>query len=315
MRLVITTPAAAGSSHGNRNTAERWALHLRAGGHQVAVQVQWDGTPADAMIALHARRSHTSIIAWKAQYPARPVALVLTGTDVYQDIHTDAAARQSLELADRVVVLQEKALDELVPRWRAKARVIHQSVAPVTRGTPPDNSLLVTVIGHLRAVKDPFRAGYALRHIDPDVPIEVSHLGQPMEPGMEEEARRLMAVEPRYRWLGEVDHRGAMDWLARSHAMVISSRIEGGAHVVSEAIAAGVPVIASRVSGNVGLLGDDYAGYYPVGEERALAASLARLHGDRSFVEQLERAVCARRFLIDPALERHKLDALTAEWA
>ena len=64
------------------------------------------------------------------------------------------------------------------------------------------------------------------------------------------EARALMRYEPRYRWLGELDHAGAMRWLARSHAMVISSLMEGGAHVVIEAMrsaasAVGIQILAT----------------------------------------------------------------------
>jgi glycosyltransferase involved in cell wall biosynthesis len=94
--------------------------------------------------------------------------------------------------------------------------------------------------------------------------------------------------------------------------MVISSRMEGGAHVVSEAIAAGVPVLASRISGNVGLLGARYPGYYPVGDDRALARLIARAHGQR-FLRLLEQQVKSRRALVRPAAERRALRALIAE--
>ncbi len=104
---------------------------------------------------------------------------------------------------------------------------------------------------------------------------------------LDERLFSLMRAEPRYRWLGELDHAGAMRWLARSHVMVISSRMEGGAHVVSEAIGIGVPVIASAISGNIGLLGEDYPGYYPFANETALAAQLARAHSDPAWLTAL----------------------------
>jgi glycosyltransferase involved in cell wall biosynthesis len=122
-----------------------------------------------------------------------------------------------------------------------------------------------------------------------------------------------MKADARYRWLGELPHGAAMRWLARSHAMVISSRMEGGAHVVSEAIAAGVPVLASRIPGNIGLLGERYPGYYRLGDERALARLIDRMRRDRRFAASLEKGVKARRPLVRPAAERRALRTLLAE--
>ena len=65
------------------------------------------------MAALHTRRSATSIQAWDRAYPDKPLIVVLTGTDLYRDIHTDADARQSLALASHLVVLQDAGLAAL----------------------------------------------------------------------------------------------------------------------------------------------------------------------------------------------------------
>ena len=312
MHAIIVTPAPPGTRHGNRATALRWARHLRALGHKVSVQVEWDGRGADLMIALHARRSHDSIARWRAALPRRPLALVLTGTDLYGDIHTDASARASLALADALVVLQDLGLEQLDAGLRRKARVICQSVRAPRRLEPPRRSFLVTIIGHLREVKDPFRAARALAHLPQASRIRIVQLGGAMGAPFAREARALMKREPRYRWRGEVGHADAMRWLARSHVMVISSLMEGGAHVVSEAIAAGVPVVASRIPGNVGLLGGRYPGYFPAGDERALAALLARAETDGKFLRRLELGVKARRALTDPAAERRAIARLVA---
>jgi putative glycosyltransferase (TIGR04348 family) len=310
MEVVSVTPAKPGSRHGNRNTALRWAAHLRALGHRVAIQVEWDGRERDVMLALHARRSHASMAAWKKAFPGRPLVCVLTGTDLYRDIRDDAGAKRSLELADRLVVLQEKGLDELPARHRAKTAVIFQSVRRRARKTAPRDHFLVTVIGHLRDEKDPFCAARALADLPGE--LRVVHLGGAMSGDMEREAKALMRGQDRYRWLGELPHAKAMGWLARSHCMVISSRMEGGAHVVSEAIAFGVPVLASHIPGNVGLLGDAYPGYYPLGNHHALAALIERARGERGFLRRLEAAVKARRALVKPAAERRALRKLLA---
>lgn len=312
LNIVIVTPAKPGTRHGNRTTALRWAAHLRALGHRVAVQVNWDGCDYDMMIALHARRSHASMRSWKRAQPARPLVLVLTGTDLYRDIRTHQSARTSLALADRLVVLQERGLDELDARCRPKAQVIFQSVRAGRRQPPPRRYVLITVIGHLRAEKDPFRTVRALAHLPADSAVRVVHLGGAMSAEFERRARALMHTEPRYRWLGELSHARAMRWLARSHAMVISSRMEGGAHVVSEAIGMGLPVIASDIPGNVGLLGEAYDGYYTVGDERGLARLLARAETEPRFLATLAQKMKGRRKLVSPGAERASLRRLMA---
>src|SRR2546425_6636908 len=104
-----------------------------------------------------------------------------------------------------------------------------------------------------------------------------------------------MRVDGRYRPLGNVLHWVALRWLSRSHALVLSSRMEGGANVVCEAAAAGVPVIASRVSGNIGMLGRGYPGIYRLGDEGALARQIRRAALDRAYHERLERLMAMRR--------------------
>jgi len=289
----------------------RWASHLRALGHRVSIATEWRGAAADALIALHARRSHAAAAAWKRKHPERRLIVVLTGTDLYRDIRSDRDAKASLDMADRLVVLQEEGLKELRKSHRRKAAVIHQSVPRIPRAAPPSERFLLTVIGHLREEKDPFCAARALAHLK-EGDVQLVQLGKALSDNMAKEARRRMKKDRRYRWLGELPHRGALGWLARSHAMVISSRMEGGAHVVSEAIAAGVPVLASRIPGNIGLLGKSYPGYYPAGNDRALAKLIARARRDPAFLKSLEKAVKARRPLTWPDTERSALRALLA---
>ena len=70
--------------------------------------------------------------------------------------------------------------------------------------------------------------------------------------------------------------------------------MEGGANVVVEAITSGTPVIASRISGNLGMLGDDYPGYFAVGDAADLATVVERACRDRAFLASLARCVrCA----------------------
>jgi putative glycosyltransferase (TIGR04348 family) len=267
------------------------------------------------MIALHARRSHESVERFRAAFPDRPLVLVLTGTDLYRDIHIDADARRSMLFADHLVVLQEMGLRELSPGLQRKTSVIYQSARQPARSTPLKSCFEVVVSGHLREEKDPFRAAAALHFLPAKSRIRITHVGGAMSEAMAREARSWMQREPRYRWLGERPHWEAVRLLARSRVMVISSHMEGGANVVCEALAAGVPVIASRISGNIGMLGRDYSGYFPAGNERTLARMLWRVESDPKILRKLQGQVAGRRRLVQPAREKESLARLLADVA
>ena len=312
MKIALITPAGARSRNGNRHTALRWAAMLRSLGHSVRIAIRWDGRPADAMIALHARRSHASIADYRERFPGRPLVVALTGTDLYRDIRGDREARASLALADRLIVLQDMGRLELARRLRRKVRVVYQSAPTLPTAPRPSRAFRIAVLGHLREEKDPFRAALALAHLTDLPDLEVVHLGEPLSPDMEREAKRLMHADARYRWLGGVPHRVALRWLASSHVMVLSSRMEGGANVVCEAAAARVPVLASRVSGNIGMLGRGYPGYFRPGDEQDLARLIRRSALDRTYYARLKRMTAARRPLFLPSAERAGLRALIA---
>lgn len=312
--ILIVTPAARRSKRGNRVTADRWAKFLRKAGHRVEVAESFDGQPADVLIALHARKSAASVRRFRRARPDAAIVVTLTGTDLYADLARSKAAQQSLELADRLIVLQRDAVNHLPESQRHKARVVVQSSEPPRRKPAPLTSVFeVCVSGHLRSVKDPFRAEEASRMLPDDSRIRVSHLGAAMTGAMRRSAESRMRSNPRYRWLGELPRAKARRRLARSRLLVVSSKLEGGANVVSEAIAAGVPLLASKMSGNVGLLGDDYAGYFPVGDTAALARIMRRAETDAAFYRRLQSQVRRLQPMVRPDHERAALEELLAE--
>lgn len=309
MKIALVTPAPARSRSGNRHTAVRWAAFLRSAGHKVEILTEWAGQPADLLLALHARRSHSSIISFSGAHPDLPVLLALTGTDVYRDIHSDASAKASLLMADRLIVLQPKATEELPAELRHLADVVYQSCASTRSWKPVSRGFRVCVIGHLRDEKDPLCTARALSHIPPSVDIRVVQIGASLDEALASEARTLEEREPRYRWISSVPHARALAWLSSSHLMVISSRMEGGANVVSEAIRIGVPILASGISGNIGLLGGDYPGYFRPGDERELASSMIRAATDAEFLRLLKRRVDCLQALVTPENEARMLNA------
>lgn len=313
MKVALITPAAPRVRSGNGTTAGRWARFVRRLGHRVSVEEDWSGGEADLMIALHARRSHASIKRFASSHPDRPLIVALTGTDLYRDIRSDEDARESLELATRLVVLQEKGLEELEPRHRAKTRVVYQSAEPVRTRRPARSYFDACVIGNLRAEKDPFRAALAARLLPPASRLRVTHAGGAQDESFAERAVSLGSKTVRYRWLGEVPRWRVRGLLSRSHLLVQSSLMEGGANVVSEALAIGVPVLASRVPGNVGMLGEAYPGYFPSGDEEALAALLLRAETEPGFYSLLEEHCADRKRLVEPGRELSTLASLLAE--
>lgn len=314
MRIALITPYGREHRNGNWHTAARWARFLREAGHTVRTQVEWDGRAADLMLALHARRSFASIRAFAERFPSRPLLLALTGTDLYRDIHEDRDAQQALELAHRIIVLQARGPDELPAHLAARTRVIYQSAPDIARLPAPPHTFEVLVIGHLRAEKDPFRAALATAYLPEHSKIRVTHLGSALSEDMAETAAMAQGKLPRWRWLGEVPHRTALKHLARARLMVISSVMEGGANVICEALAAGVPVLASHVPGNVGMLGEDYPGYFALGDERRLAALLALAENDPDFYADLVSHARARRELMRPEQEASRLRQAVAEF-
>jgi hypothetical protein len=235
MRIGIITPAPPRSRSGNRVTAQRWARILKDLGHRVTVSQVYEGGSYDLLIALHARRSYLSIKRFHQQHASTPIIVALTGTDLYRDLQHSRQARQSLELAARLVLLQPLGIDELPPHLRSKASVIYQSVAPLPQATNHhrtagetkplsapavsdfNRSFDVCVVGHLRSVKDPFRTALAARLLPSSSRIRVLHIGGAMNEEMAARARAEMKVNPRYLWLGEQPRWRTRRILARSH--------------------------------------------------------------------------------------------------
>ena len=306
-------PAPARSLYGNRVTALRWARILRQLGHRVTITQQYEGGNC-LLIALHASRSAGAVLKYTAAHPGRPVIVALTGTDLYRDLARDPRAQRVVELADRLVALQPLAARELSGRVRGKLRIIYQSARRTTGPhRPSPRHFDVCVVGHLREVKDPFRAALASRLLPKSSRVRVVQVGVAMDREMARLARREQAQNPRYRWLGEAPRWKARRIIARSRLLVSSSVMEGGGNVISEAAVDQVPVLASRIPGAVGLLGPGYPGYFPVGDTKALARLLARAETDRAFYANMKSWCTRLAPLFDPRREAAAWDALLQE--
>lgn len=317
MNILLINPARAQPHTGNRTTAERWAGMLRELGHRVQVEHEWPGsrqTEYDLLITLHARRSFPTLDRFHHVHPGIPVIVALTGTDIYQDIESSPEARQSLEIASRLIVLQPRAVDALPSHLRGRCRVIYQSAEPVAQPDRPDGNVFrVCVLAHLRAVKDPLRAAYAARDLPADSRVQVAHAGGILDAELAREAEAEQRRNPRYVWLGDLSRERALRLLAGSQLLVLSSVLEGGANVVSEAIAAGVPILSTLIPGSIGILGPNYPGYFPSGDTGALRCFMERAEIDPAFYGELTRRISDLKPLVDPRRERESWHELLAE--
>ncbi len=319
--LCIVTPALADANNGNWQTARRWA-RLLAGHYAVRLVRQWPDGPSiddgtDVLLALHARRSAPSVEAWAAAHPQRPLVLALTGTDLYRDIATDASARHSLALAHRLIVLQERGPLALPEAFREKCRVVFQSTSARQPRQKTEAHLRALAVGHLRPEKSPETLWAAARLLSPDEGIFIDHVGDALSADLADAAQQTAHDCPHYRWLGGLSHASVRARIQRAHVLVHPSAMEGGAHVVMEAVRSGTPVLASRIDGNVGMLGTDYEGYFPVGDAGALADGLRQLRRDMTrgsgWLAALQAQCEARAGLFAPEAERQTLLNLLAE--
>ncbi len=304
--VLIVSPALAQANNGNWQTASRWAQMLGQR-YRTGIQMTWQGEPCDLLIALHAKRSAESIAAFAKAHPSRPCVLVLTGTDLYRDIQTDAAAQASLQLATQLVVLQEQGLHELPVELQKKVTVIYQSAKALKPVPPPAGRLRVISVGHLRDEKDPLTYLRAAARLSQRDDIQFELIGNALEPGFDAAARHAVAQNPQFRWLGALPHAATRQRIKHAQVLVNTSRMEGGAHVILEAAQSGCAVMASNVPGNVGMLGADHAGLFELGDDADLAALIARSRDDLLFFHRLRDQTSARAHLFEPLEEQRRL--------
>jgi putative glycosyltransferase (TIGR04348 family) len=311
--LALVTPAMASANNGNWQTAQRWARLLRDH-YVVRLMAQWSDGDEALMIALHARRSAASAAAWHSRFGGRrPLVVVLTGTDLYRDIAEDVSAQTSLALAQRLVVLHEAGVQDLPAPCRHKAVVCLQSVKARPALIKTTRHLRALMVGHLREEKSPQTYFEAVRLLAQRPDIRLDHIGGPLDATLAAQAQALMQTHPNYRWLGALPHESTRRRIQAAHVLVHSSRMEGGAHVVIEAVSSGTPVLASRIPGNLGLLGTDYRGYFDWGDAKALVTLLERARDDAAMLPALQAQCAARAGRFQPAHERQTLLRLLAD--
>lgn len=300
VRVAVASPYSLASAKGNTVTVRRIGGILRELGYAARESHGWDGKPAELLISLHATRGAEAVQRYRKANPEGKVVVVLTGTDLYQSLLDPSPEGEAcLDAADRLVVSQEASMRSVPAKHRHKAQVVWKSVevdVPDLRPEREPGFFDVVVVGHLRMVKDPFLTVQAVHQRGPDWrDVRVWQLGGALEKGFTDQARGWERREPRYRWLGELPREEVIKWLCRAAVMTNTSEMEGGSNAVAESMLVGTPVVASRVEGNVGMLGEDYRGYFEPGDVQGLASRLQSLRGFGPGWEDLREQVLERR--------------------
>ena len=180
-------------------------------------------------------------------------------------------------------------------------------------GVPPACTLLAaraSVSNHSAISGKP--SSRAVRAMAPDAGVLVDHIGDALDPALAHEAQATAHDCPHYRWLQGVPHSATLQRIQRAHLLVHTSRSEGGAIVISEAIRSGTPVLATRIPGNAGLLGEGYAGLVEPDDDAALAERLLQCRseqarGQNGWLQHWQAQCNARAALFEPVTERAAL--------
>ena len=321
--VCIVTPAFADANNGNWQTARRWARMLSQA-YRVSLVPAWPhpGVEApDVLLALHARRSAASIAAWAQRYPQRPLLVALTGTDLYRDIAHDSSAQHGLAVAHQLIVLQEAGPQQLPGAHQHKCSVVFQSSTSRKPLAKTRHHLNVVVVGHLRAEKSPHTVFEVARCLQAHEGIQIKHIGVALDPALGQAALDTAQLCPHYQWKGGLNHAQSRQAIQRAHVLLHTSQMEGGAHVVMEAITSGTPVLASHVAGNVGMLGAEYGGYFPWNDSSAATALLRQcrysldmdLQSPHNLLAQLTAQCEQRAPLFAPAQEAWALQTRVAQ--
>lgn len=318
--VVLVGPLVSAGTNGNLQTAYRWLKFISTtmSGHLASPdEFSVNGhlfRHTDLMIALHAKKSAAAIDQWPKN---KPLIVVLTGTDLYRDIHDSSQAQHSIEKADRLIVLQGLGDRQLPTHLREKSRVVYQSCSARQTLSKTARHLRAVMVGHLRDEKDPLTYMAAAGQLKSDA-VYLDHIGEALDPALGQQAQLTAQKHKAYRWLGGLDHEKTRRRIQQAHVLVHASKMEGGAHVIMEAARCGTPVLASQIDGNVGMLGEHYPGYFPLGDSKRLAEMLDQLRheqqtGQKGLYTELCTHIAQRATLFTPENERQSLLAVIQE--
>jgi len=315
VRILVVTPQVGQVATGNRCSAEQWVRVFRELGHEVETRGVGEDIgegPFEVLVALNAKKIPGVIESFKKANPTGRVVVVLTGTDIYPLAGEEALS--SMRRADRLVALQARAVEKVPPEFRGNVRVIVQSASEAGPGRPGEDEYFnLAVVGHLRAVKDPMRTAMAARTLPMESKVRVRHAGAILEERYEKLVKEEAKRNVRYHWAGALSPLHTRVLIAWSDLLVLSSLAEGAGRVVGEAVVNGTPVLSSRIDGVMGLLGDDYPGYFPAGDTEELSRLIWKAESDEEFNRELTESCRKVAMQFSPEVEKEAWRELLEE--
>jgi glycosyltransferase involved in cell wall biosynthesis len=267
MKVCVATPYPLAELKGNSVTTDRVVGILREAGIEARASHGFDGEAADVLISLHAVKGAQAVVDFQKAMPEGKSVVLITGTDIYEQLPEGSAIGMAcLESVDRIVVVSEMSIPSLPENFRDKAFVVPCSLDEIAhRAEPQTGPFVISVVGHLRPVKQSFATIEAVARHPEWENVEVWQLGEALDSDCERIARDWTKKDKRYRWFGGLPREESLKRCAWSQLTINSSLLEGGANAVLEAMTMHVPVLASDIEGNRLLLGDDYPGYFENG--------------------------------------------------
>ncbi len=294
--VLIHSPYPLHTSQGNSVTAMRLERILKEGGLRVAMEAErYQGAGAKCMVALNARRSAQAVKDFKADCPESQVVLVLTGTDMnHPEMNeVDSPTRRTISVADALVTLHDAAFSALPADLQKKAVVIYPSVSlpeGLSHEGGGEGGFLVVMVGNLRKEKN---LGLALDAWKSVRGVELVIYGDADEATAEQISDAEEETDGIY-WAGKVSHEVVLREMSRADLLLNTSTQEGGANAICEAVVMGLPVLASEIQGNIGMLGRDYAGFFPVGDAKVLAQRVMECAEGEDLYRTLKTQVAER---------------------
>lgn len=299
---------------GNLVTAQRLASGLRASGLPTrilsadALSAEPRPGPADIVHALHAKGAGLPALDWAG--PA-PVVWTFTGTDL--DAAEIAELAQAAPRVGRLVVFHEEAAAEVrqaLPAAVDRVRVIPPGVAlpPADPGPSPSAAGLVLLLpAGIRPVKDPDLALTAAVTIaDHGLPVQFWIAGPARDPAFHAAFLDRLGRVPFAHYLGEIPPQELAAWYASADLVLNTSRREGLANAVLEAMAHGRAVLATDISGNRAAIRHGRDGWLASAAD--LPAAAVRLAQDaplRARLGAAARQSVAERFALQSELRAH----------
>lgn len=316
MKFLILFPDNKKAVTGNLCSALQYQIILQDLGHRVELANRYIEQDAEVLIAINADKNNSDIRKFNSDNPQSKIILILSGTDIYPE--PSAKAIDSMEVGNVLVLLQSHGIDQVPPLYRNKSTIIYQSIEKLSvdsERSKSDSEFRVVLISNIRSVKDPLIASRACRLISPASKLKITHIGYCLDEELGSELTQENKSNIRYEWVGGLSKLEAMTILSESHVLLITSQHEGAGRVVGEAIQLGVPIISTNNLGVTGILGDDYEGYYPVGDAKALSDILTKAEEDKEFLAQLNVHCQNRSSLFDIEEEKKNWEKLINDFS